>query len=62
MDFKNKRAREVFENVYEENDLLMKVKRLFQREFDFANTLLFFDEIQEIPDVFSFAKLLVEFQ
>ena len=55
-----KRAREIFENVEDEKDILVKLSALFKKPLKKGATLVFLDEVQECPEAVTYIKFLVE--
>lgn len=57
---KNESAKRIFQNIEDENDVLVKLSAFAQRELNRGKTLVFFDEVQECPDVVTYIKFLVQ--
>ena len=57
---KNESAKRIFQNVENEKDVLVKLSAFAQRELSRGKTLVFFDEVQECPDVVTYIKFLVQ--
>lgn len=57
---RNESAKRIFQNNENENDVLVKLSAFAQCELRRGKTLVFFDEIQECPDVVTFIKFLVQ--
>ena len=57
---KMKGAREIFENVEDEHDILVKLSTLSRGKIKKGRTLVFFDEVQNCPEAVTYIKFLVE--
>ena len=57
---KNESAKLIFQNIEDERDVLVKLSAFAQRELGRGKTLVFFDEVQECPDVVTYIKFLVQ--
>ncbi|MBQ0033224.1 MAG: ATP-binding protein [bacterium] len=57
---KMKGAVEIFENVEDEKDILVKISALTKRKLERGRTLVFFDEVQKCPEAVTYIKFLVE--
>ena len=57
---KMKGAVEIFENVEDEKDVLVKISALTKRKIEKGRTLVFFDEVQKCPEAVTYIKFLVE--
>ena len=57
---KNESAKRIFQNVEDEKDVLVKLSAFAQRALNRGKTLVFFDEVQECPDVVTYIKFLVQ--
>lgn len=57
---KNESAKRIFQNIEDEKDVLVKLSAFAQRELNRGKTLVFFDEVQECPDVVTYIKFLVQ--
>ena len=57
---RNESAKRIFQNNENEKDVLVKLSAFAQRELRRGKTLVFFDEIQECPDVVTYIKFLVQ--
>ena len=57
---KMKGAVEIFENVEDEKDILVKISALTKRKIEKGRTLVFFDEVQRCPEAVTYIKFLVE--
>ena len=55
-----KGAREVFENVEDERDILVKLSTLTKKKLIKGKTLVFLDEVQKCPEAVTYMKFLVE--
>ena len=55
-----KGAREIFENVEDEKDILVKLSTLSRGKLKKGATLVFFDEVQKCPEAVTYIKFLVE--
>jgi hypothetical protein len=55
-----KGAREIFENVEDEHDILVKLSTLSRGKIKKGRTLVFFDEVQNCPEAVTYIKFLVE--
>ena len=55
-----KGAREIFENVEDEHDILVKLSTLSKGRLKKGSTLVFFDEVQKCPEAVTYIKFLVE--
>ena len=57
---KMKGARKIFENVEDEQDILVKLSTLSKGKLKKGSTLVFFDEVQMCPEAVTYIKFLVE--
>lgn len=57
---KMKGAVEIFENVEDEKDILVKISALTKRKLEKGRTLVFLDEVQKCPEAVTYVKFLVE--
>ena len=57
---KNESAKRIFQNIEDERDVLVKLSAFAQHELNRGKTLVFFDEVQECPDVVTYIKFLVQ--
>lgn len=57
---KNPAAKSLFENVWDESDFFVKLSALTDANLVPGETLIFFDEVQECPEVVTFIKFLVD--
>ena len=57
---KTKGARNLFEGVDSVQQLLVKISALTDINLEPGNTLIFFDEVQECPEIVTFIKFLVD--
>lgn len=57
---KMKGAREIFENVEDERDILVKLSTLTKKKLIKGKTLVFLDEVQICPEAVTYMKFLVE--
>ena len=57
---KMKGARKIFENVEDEQDILVKLSTLSKGRLKKGSTLVFFDEVQKCPEAVTYIKFLVE--
>ena len=55
-----KGAREIFENVEDERDILVKLSALSKARLVKGKTLVFLDEVQKCPEAVTYVKFLVE--
>ena len=55
-----KGACEIFDNVEDEKDILVKISTLSKRSLRHGRTLVFLDEIQRCPEAITYIKFLVE--
>ena len=57
---RNEEAANIFRNVSDEHDILLRLSALTKTRLVPGNTLIFFDEVQACPEVITFIKFLVE--
>ena len=57
---KDKEAKNIFRNVANERDILLRISALAKDRLVPGNTLIFFDEVQVCPEAVTFIKFLVE--
>ena len=57
---RNEAAANIFRNVSDEHDILLRLSALAKVRLVPGNTLIFFDEVQACPEVVTFIKFLVE--
>ena len=57
---KNKHMRDIFKDVSNEADVLTRISALPKVKMTPGRTLIFFDEIQECPEVVTYIKFLVD--
>ena len=57
---RNEEAANIFRNVSDEHDILLRLSALAKVRLVPGNTLIFFDEVQACPEVITFIKFLVE--
>lgn len=55
-----KGACEIFDNVEDEKDIIVKISALSKRSLKRGRTLVFLDEIQKCPEAITYIKFLVE--
>lgn len=53
-------AHDIFTNVSNEKDILLRISALADKPLKPGNTLIFFDEVQVCPEAMTFIKFLVE--
>lgn len=53
-------ARRIFENVYDESDILEKLSTFSRKGLMRGKTLVFLDEVQECPEAVTYIKFLVQ--
>ena len=57
---RNEEASNIFRNISDEHDILLRLSALTKTRLVPGNTLIFFDEVQACPEVITFIKFLVE--
>lgn len=57
---KDRDAKGIFENVHDERDVLTRLSAYRKGEMVPGKTLIFFDEVQECPEVVTYIKFLVD--
>ena len=57
---RNEEVANIFRNVSDEHDILLRLSALTKTRLVPGNTLIFFDEVQACPEVITFIKFLVE--
>ena len=61
LDFvQSKKARDIFENVEDESEILTRISAFAKKPMTPGKTLVFFDEIQKCPEAVTYVKYLVQ--
>ena len=58
--FENKEAAKLFENISSASDILFRLSAITNKTLVKGETLVFFDEVQEVPNLITAIKFLVE--
>ena len=57
---KNPKLKTIFANPLDTNDILLRISALTDTKLEPGNTLIFFDEVQECPEIVTAIKFLVD--